>query len=71
MATTVNMARGEYVGPIAHLKGERAILIVREEGLRAQFDDVSLTRGTFPSVSLGYGWHDFDDSDFHIFDHDN
>lgn len=62
------MIRATYVGPIAHLKGETAL--IRADGL-AQFDNVNLildpdhplkNHPRFrppPEIRLGFGWHQF------------
>ena len=64
------MPSGTYVGPLAHLRGERAILEPRKRGWAAQFNTVGLTRkpGGFAMATLrtdlGYHWHRFTRTDF-------
>lgn len=71
-----SMMHGTYVGPLAHLKGKKALLIQRKpHGVLAQFDDVTAIRephlleanpGLIWALSLGYGWHPFAASDFTV-----
>ena len=64
------MTTGTYVGPLAHLRGERALLQPRKRGWVAQFNAVGLTRkpGGFATpalrTDLGYRWHRFASTDF-------
>jgi hypothetical protein len=65
-----DMPSGTYVGPLAHLRGERAILDPRKQGWAAQFSTIGLTRkpGGFATpvmrTDLGYHWHWFARTDF-------
>lgn len=74
----VYVGKGSYVGPIAHLKGKTALLRTSLGKLLAQFDDTGATLSgraaspkeeaggcDFPDPDLlGYGWHEFPESDF-------
>ena len=54
------MIRGTYVGDDRNLRGQTALLMYKDDGLLAQFDD----RQTLSS--LAYGWHRFEMTDFTI-----
>jgi hypothetical protein len=54
------MIRGTYVGPDKSLAGKPALLMYRDGGLLAQFDDRSTQGG------LAYGWHKFAMVDFTV-----
>lgn len=67
-----DMDRGEYVGPLLHLRGERALLQPRKRGVAAQFDTWGLARkpGGFATpalrTDLSHHWHRFGRADFRI-----
>jgi hypothetical protein len=64
------MPAGTYVGPLAHLQGQRALLQPRKRGWAAQFDTRGLARKpggvAAPALrtDLGYFWHRFARTDF-------
>ncbi len=68
------MSNGTYVGPLAHLRGQRAMVeTIHPNFILAQFDSLLLgRRATFDprrhSVkrNLGYGWHRFRHADFDV-----
>jgi hypothetical protein len=63
---------GVYVGPLVHLKGQRALVQPRKKGWAAQFDAMGLSRrpGGFAApalrTDLGHHWHRFGARDFVI-----
>jgi hypothetical protein len=69
------MINAEYIGPIDHLKGQTALIILKGEFIEAQFDNAELSldgsavnfcTGYFPVNALGFNWHQFSVSDFRI-----
>lgn len=74
------MTIGTYMGPIEHLRGQKALLRrATHATVVAQFADCGLRRDTaerfdpwsneikaVPWDALGYGWHAFPTSDFQI-----
>lgn len=63
---------GTYIGPLKHLRGERALLQKRKRGVVAQFDTYGLARkpGGVASpalrTDLAHHWHRFSEADFSI-----
>lgn len=70
------MTHGIYIGPLAHLKGKGALLRpLGEKQVMAQFDDTKAVRDPamleahpeqILGLSLGFGWHEFDEADFRL-----
>lgn len=62
---------GEYIGPLEHLQGKKALLrTATHEHVVAQFDDQTVTKdpnepGTLGTL-LGYGWHAFPEAHFRV-----
>jgi len=54
------MIKGTYVGSDLNLKGKTALLMYKDGGLLAQFDDRQTLGG------LAYGWHEFALEDFTV-----
>lgn len=54
------MLHGTYVGDDLNLRGKTALLMYKDDGLLAQFDDRLMFGG------LAYGWHKFKLTDFTI-----
>lgn len=63
---------GEYVGPLAHLRGEKALLQPRKRGWAAQFNTIGLARNPsrvalpYLRTDLGFHWHKFSAKDFKV-----
>lgn len=73
----IRMEHGTYIGPLTHLRGWTALLRVlpNRQLVGAQFDDIRAVRDlavleAHPhqalSLSLGFGWHAFDKSEFQV-----
>lgn len=58
------MVFGTYIGPDYDLAGKTALLLYKDGGLLAQFDDRLTPNG------LAYGWHKFALSDFIVYSGD-
>lgn len=52
--------RGFYIGADDDLKGQHAMLRIRQKRLEAQFDD--------HATGLGYGWHPYPAEHFAIYE---
>lgn len=59
------MKNATYIGPVAHLQGETALVRPHQEGeLLAQFDCIDLEDED--DNKLGFGWHVFPEECFEV-----